>query len=293
MKFLKTVITLTLIYTLLGTTLSYASSIDPAINRVTLSQGERTYGSVTYTNSEDSDIEVSLTPFVYNPLTDDISEEKEKIFLKTDTDSITVKGKSSFEVKYEIYPLSNQELGTYYNILALTPASQSENVKINMSISQLVILDIVDPKDQVKGVTTNQYGVQIEVINKGIPFLKPTVIKYTFVNNSNYLLVPQGRLDIFNEKNSYKPTYVYINKESKKVYPNQTLEEEIEIDKWYIQDIYIKRLITGEIYNGVDNNPYQIESSINSFTVELIGILVLLLIGTLLMKSVKQDLKKR
>ena len=162
-----------------------------------------------------------------------------------------------------------------------------------MSISQLVILDIVDPKDQIKGVTTTQYGARIEVVKKGIPFLKPTTIKYTFVNNSNYLLIPQGRLDIFNEKNSYKPTYVYINRGGKKVYPNQILEEEIEIDKWYVQDIYIKRLITGEIYNGVDNKPYLIESSINNFTVESLGILLLLSVGILLIKSVKQDLKKR
>ena len=148
MKFLKILITLTFIYTILGIPLLHAgSSIDPAIRRITLAQGERMYGSVVYKNGENKDIQVSLTPYTYNPKTDEITEDKKNIFLKVDTDTIKVKANSSYNIKYEIFPLSNLPNGSYFNILAITPVTDAENVKINLSISQLVILDIVDPNE--------------------------------------------------------------------------------------------------------------------------------------------------
>ena len=293
MKLLKILVTLTLIYTASGIALLHASSIDPAIERVTLSQGERLYGNVIFTNTENKDIEVLLTPYTYNPKTDEITENKRHIFLKVDTDSIRVKAKASFNIKYEIYPLENLANGTYYNILAMTPIVDTQNVEINQSISQLIILDIVDPNDQVRGVTTTQYSIQIEVVKKGIPFLTPTTLNYKIKNNSNYLLIPQGRLDIFNEKNSYKPTYIYINEDKEKIYPGETLDKEVDINQWYIQDLFVKRFLIGQIYNGVDNNAQEVEIEISNYLVELGVLLVILLIGLLLGKSVKEDFNKK
>ncbi|KKP54256.1 MAG: hypothetical protein UR47_C0023G0006 [candidate division WS6 bacterium GW2011_GWB1_33_6] len=293
MKFLKILVTLTLIYTVSGITLLYASSIDPAIERVTLSQGGRQYGNVIFTNTEDKDIEVLLTPYTYNPKTDEITEDKRNIFLKVDTDSIRVKAKASFNIKYEIYPLTNLANGTYYNILAMTPIIDTKNVEINQSISQLVILDIVDPNDQVRGVTTTKYSTVIEVVKKGIPFITPTILSYKIKNNSNYLLIPQGRLDVFNEKNSYKPTYIYINEEKEKIYPGETLENEIKINQWYVEDIFIKRYLMGQIFNGVDNNPQDVEFEMNNYLIELGVLLVITVMGILLSKSIKEDLNKK
>ena len=294
MKFLKILITLTFIYTILGIPLLHAgSSIDPAIRRITLAQGERMYGSVVYKNGENKDIQVSLTPYTYNPKTDEITEDKKNIFLKVDTDTIKVKANSSYNIKYEILPLSNLPNGSYFNILAITPVTDAENVKINLSISQLIILDIVDPNDQVRGVTTTQYSTQIEVKRRGIPFILPTVLKYSIKNNSNYLLTPQGRIDVFNEKNSYKPTYLYINEEGKDLYPGETLEKEVKVPTWYIQDLFIKRFVKAQVYNGVDNNAQDIEIEINNYIFELLALLIVILIGTLLSKSVAQDFAKK
>ncbi|GEM_PF-1772489 len=293
MKFIKIVLLLVFLYTIYGIPLLYASSIDPAIQRVTLAQGQKKSSSVTYTNTEDSDIKISITPYSYNPKTDEISQEKKYIFLKADTDTITVKAKSSYSIKYEIFPLINQPEGSYFNILALTPVIDGQNIEINMSIAQLVILDIVDVQSEVQGVTTTLYTTQITKVKKGIPFISPLQIRYKITNNSNYLLTPSGRIDVFNEKNSYKPIYVYINEEEKEIYPGESIEKVVKVEGWHITDLFLKRVIMGEIYNGIDNKPQYVETEINSFSLEIILICMALFILILPFKSFKQKVKPK
>lgn len=293
MKFITKVILTVLCYTILGISSTYASSIDPAINRVNLPQGQRMYGSVTFQNTEDIDLEISITPYLFNPKTDEISEDTKYIFLKVDTDTIKVKAKSSFEVKYEIVPLANLAEGTYFNILSLTPNIKGENVSINNSIAQLVILDIVNPQDNVKGVVTNRYSTDIEVVNKGIPFVTPLKLKYTIRNDSNYVLTPSGRIDVFNDKNTYKPIYIYLNEGKENIYPGETLEKEVEVNGWYISDLVLKRVAMGEVYNGIDNAPQNVEIEINSFIFELSIFFVALLLLLLLTKSLREDINNK
>lgn len=293
MKFIKTALITILIYTICGISYAYANSIEPGIRRVTLSQGERKYESVIYNNQEDSDIRIQITPYGYNPQTDEISDDKKDVFLKADTDTITVKANSSYEIKYEIYPLNNLEDGSYFNILSLTPQLDDVIIQINPSIAQLVILDIVTPQNQVKGVTTNDYTAKIEVVRKGIPFILPLKIKYIITNNSNYLLTPQGRVDIFNEKNTYKSIYIYLNEKNKKLYPNDTLEVEVPISTWHISDIFLKRIVKGEVYNGVDGIPKPIEIEIPNYILEFSSFVIAIILSTLLAKSLSKDMKKR
>ena len=293
MKIVKILTILTFFYTVYGISTVHASSIDPGILRVSLSQGQTKYGSVKFTNTEETDMEVSITPYAYNPKTDDISEEKKYIFLKADTDTIKVEAGKSFDIKYEIYPIQNLPNGTYFNILSITPTSKNENIKINSSIAQLIILDLVKPEDEVMGIVTTQYSTNIEVVSKGIPFITPLRLKYSITNNSNYVLTPQGRIDVFNEKNTYKPVYIYLNEEKEEIYPAEVLEKEVEVNAWYVADLFLKRVAMGEVYNGIDNNPQYVEIEVNHFILELSIASVALLLGILLLKSVRQDIKKK
>ncbi len=292
MKLIKITFVTLLLYTIYGISFSFASGIEPGIKRVTLSQGERRYESVLFLNSEAIDVDVLITPYVYNPRTDEISEDKNRIFIKGDTDSIKVKANSSYEIKYEIYPISNLEEGTYFNILALTPLTKDQNISINSSIAQLIILDVVNPQNQVKGVTTDSYSVDVQVINKGIPFLSPLKFQYSIRNNSNYMLTPSGRLDVFNEDNKYKSVYVYLNPDKENVYPKDTLVKEVEIKQWHISDIFLKRIIKGEVFNGIDGVPKQVEIEINNFILEFTFGLVALIISIFFLKSLLRDFNK-
>lgn len=292
MRLIKITFVTILLYTICGITSLFASSIEPGILRVSLSPEERKYESVTFYNSEDVEVDVLITPYSYNPKNDDISEDKNEIFIKADTDSIKVKANSSYEIKYEIYPISNLQEGTYFNILALTPLTNDQNISINTSIAQLIILDIVTSQNQVKGITTDNYYVDVKVINKGIPFLSPLKIQYSIRNNSNYMLTPTGRLDVFNEKNKYKSIYIYLNQEKTDVYPKEVLEKEVEINKWHISDLFLERIIKGEVFNGIDGVPKQIEVEVNHFIVELAFAVVALILSALFIKSLLRDFRK-
>lgn len=293
MKPLKIALLTILLYTSYGISSINAYGIDSAISRVTLSQGERKEGVVVFNNDEDTPLEISITPYSYNPKNDDISEDTKKIFIKADTDTITVNANSSFNIKYEIYPFDNLQEGSYFNILAITPKGQEGNINISSSIAQLVILDIVSPENQIKGVATDKYSVHFEIESKGIPFISPLKLKYSINNNSNYVITPQGRVDIFNEKNRYKSKYLYLNQKQKKVYPRETLEKKVEISYWHISDIFLKRIIKGEVFNGIDGVPKAVEIELPNYILEFIFLVVAILVSVFFVKSVYKDLSKK
>lgn len=288
-KIFKVALSLFIIYTLCGISLVSANSIDPAIRRITLAKGQRKYASVVYQNSEDFDVELTITPYGYNPRTDEISEVENDIFLKADTDTISVPANSSFNIKYEIYPIANIREGTYFNILTITPIADNQNVSIINSIAQLIILDVVNEQNDVRGIATESYSTSIQVVNKGIPFLTPLKLKYLILNNSNYVLTPQGRIDVFNERNAYKPTYEYINREEEEIYPEEIYQNEFEVESWHISDLFSKRIVYAEIYNGIDSNPQKVELEINSYLPEIFTLLAILIISILGLKYLNQN----
>lgn len=288
-KIFKIIISLFIIYTLCGMSLVSANSIDPAIRRITLAKGQRKYASVVYKNSEAFDVELTITPYGYNPRNDEISEEENEIFLKADTDTITVSANSSFNIKYEIYPIANIREGTYFNILTITPIVDNQNVSIISSIAQLIILDVVNEQNDVRGITTESYSTDIELVQKGIPFLTPLKLKYLILNNSNYVLTPQGRIDVFNERNAYKPTYEYVNRQEEEIYPDEIYENQFEVTSWHISDLFSKRIVYAEIYNGIDSNPQKVELEINSYLPEIFTLAIILIISVLGLKYLNQN----
>lgn len=293
MKLLRILFTLTVIYTLCSISNTYASTLTPAINEIKLAQGQRVLSSVIFGNDEDRDVEILITVYGYNPQTEEIIENSKDLFIKADTDTFTVKAKSEREIPYEIFPVNNQEKGTYFNLVVLSPIQGDKDISISKGISQLVVLHIIDPQEEVLGITTEDFSTKIEVLNKGIPFLKPLKFKYTVVNNSNYVLNPTGRIEILNKRSNYKPEYVYINTQKEKLYPKEALEKTITIDNWHISDIFSERVAKGNISNGLDSNTKQSEVYIGSYVYELMGGLVLLVGIFILIKSLREDIKKK
>jgi hypothetical protein len=287
MRIIRILLTTAIIYTLSGYFV-LASSLTPAVKEIKLLQGERTYSSVEYYNKESRTLQLKATPFVYDPKTDLISDDISNIFLKADTDSFSVGADSTLEINYEIIPPSHFEIGTYFNILVLTPIIDSTDVTINKGISQLVVLHILS---DVHGISTESYKVDIEIIKKGIPFITPLEIKYIFENNSNYVLTPEGRIDILNKRGNYKPHYIYINSEQERVYPRDKFERTVSVNSWNISDIFSQRAAIGTFYNGLDSNPKYVETPINSYILELFFLLTLIVLTILLVKSIKEKRK--
>ena len=292
MKLIKTIGISIFLYTLLGISSVHATTLYPAVNELSLSQGERKLSSVIIENTQDKDIEILLSTNDYNYKDDEIIKDSKNIFLKVDTDTFVVKANSKKEIPYEIYPVENLEKGTYFNILVLSEVTEKDSVYINKAVSQLVVLHIVDRDDQVKGITTSDFTAKIDVVQKGIPFISLLKIKYTIQNNSNYVLAPIGRIEVFNSKGNYKPKYLFINRNSKKLYPKDSLQEELSVKQWHISDILYKRVAIGNFSSGLDSTSINTETTINSYTVELIILLSISITTVLLIKSLKEDKKK-
>lgn len=266
-----------------------AHSVTPLKQEITLGQGERTTSTLTFTNESEQEVELKLDLYSYNPKTDSIYDKPQDIFLKADTDTTIVQPNKTVRIQYEIYPLTNLEKGTYFNIIALTPVSTQSNITLTESISQLIILHIVDTQDQINNVTTDQYSVNIEVEDKGIPLLQPMKIKYTITNNSNYVISPDGNIEIYNTKGKYKSYTKSINPTSQKLYPKDTLEETVELKGFHIPDLFYNRTVVGRIYNGLDNQPKIVDTTMNSYRAEMLIGLLILITGVILIRSIRED----
>ncbi len=291
MKFLK--IFFISIYLLIsfGKNTLYANTLSPSINEITVSQGQRTYSTVTFQNDGEKDTEVLIKIYSYNPQTDEISENSEDLFLKADTDTFLIEAGQKKSIQYEIAPISNMELGTYFNLLTLLPEADPGNVSIAQGISQLVVLNLVSAEDEVLGITTNDFSPKIELVSKGIPYILPLKIRYIYVNQSNFVLTPSGRIEVFNKRGDYMPKYIYVNQEGEKLYPGEQLEKTVEIHNWHLSDLFSDRYVLGNFTNGLDSNPKLTEISVPSYTIEIFAALVVLIVGYLFIKSLREDKK--
>jgi hypothetical protein len=155
-----------------------------------------------------------------------------------------------------------------------------------------VVLHITDPEKDVKGISSEFANVDIEIIDKGIPFISPTVIKYTYENISNYVLNPMGEIQFYSTKGRFTPEYIKINKDQQKLYPGGLLEEEFEIQKDHISNLFTQRMILGRFYNGIDENLI-IEEVVIQPNFELFIAVALLVVAPIALIKVILDKRKK
>ena len=240
--------------------LAHANSLYPYKNEVKISSQERTRESFSFKNDEKKTISIFPYVYTYNPQTLQIYESQEYTFLRVDQESKKVSPNSTISINYEVVPPNNLEPGTYFNLIVLRKEDDPEYIKsefpvgISDSLSHLVVLHVVENEEGVYGITSEFAFIDIEILENGIPFIRPTRVKYTIQNITNYVLSPKGEIQIYNKKGAYAPIYLKINTGEKKLYPGGILEEEFDIDKYDITDLFNERIIIGRFYNGIDEN---------------------------------------
>lgn len=274
-----------------------ATILTPSISEYILSASERDASTITIQNTENKTITVTPKIYPYDPESETLLLENGYTFLKADIEEFKIAANGEFEINYEIIPPNNLTTGTYFNLLVLEEIANKQviqdtnPVNTTNNLAHLVVLHIVEG-GTVQGIDTNFATVDIQVVDRGIPFIKPLIIRYTYQNITNYVLEPEGEIQVYNTDGKYEPVYVKINKTDEKLYPGDTREEEIEINKWHILDIFYNKEIIGRFYNGIDENHISTSTSAESFTTYAIaGILSILLLGIFL-KSLRQDTKR-
>jgi hypothetical protein len=188
--------------------------------------------------------------------------------------------------------------GTYFNLIILKEevekafVAETNPVGAVENLAHLVVLHIADADKDVKGITSEFAKVEIEVIDKGIPFISPTVIKYTYENISNYVLNPMGEIQLYSTKGRFTPEYIKINKDQQKLYPGGLMEEEFTIQKDHISNLYTQRVVLGRFYNGIDENLI-IKEVVIQPNFELFIALAILIIAAIALVKVILDNKKK
>lgn len=274
-----------------------ANTLAPAINQIIRSTEESVNSTILFTNTTNKEVYISPTVVGYNPKTSNIITDESYIFVKTDIDTFRVEANSTLSLNYQIVVPSNLSLGTYFNLIILKQTNDSGFLDSDNSVgaidnlSHLVVLHVVQQGD-VKGITSEFAQISMEIVDRGIPFIKDAKVKYIYQNITNYVLVPDGEIQIYNNKGKYPPQYYKINKDRQKLYPNDIIEETIVIDKWDISDLIYPRTVLGLFYNGIDENSISKEIQQNSSYFFVISGITVLTFGFLLFKSIREDKKR-
>ena len=300
MKAAKTIFLTILFSTLLlpfFSSTTKANILRQPINEILLPQGERKAQTVTIVNEENKKISVSPKVYPYSAEDESLINGDGYIFVKTDLETFDINPKEEISLRYEIIPPQNLQPGTYFNLIifeeqdSTSILNQTNPVNTTANLSQLVVLHLTEAGN-VLGINSNFANVTLEIADQGVPFIKPTKVKYIYQNITNYVLQPEGEIQIFNIDGKYQPTYIKINKDSTKTYPNNIFEEEIEINNWKLRDIISQRKIIGRFYNGIDENFITKEVITESYSLYLIGVGVFLILIVLVLKSLRDDHKK-
>lgn len=278
---------------------TYAHLLSPYKKERIISNQERTKEVVSFKNTEKTEVSVLPQVYSYNPQTLEITDTQAYIFVRADKDVFKVKPDSTLELNYEIVPPLNMEPGTYFNIILFQIQGDSSYLKdvnpvgMTGSLAHLVVLHITDSSSSVYGITSDFAIITLDIVEKGIPFIRPTKIKYTYQNITNYVLNPMGEIQIYNKKGKYPPIYLKINKSEEKLYPGGLMEEEFDIKKYHITDLYNERTILGRFYSGIDEN-FIFKEVQQTPNFVLIGIFVIFIVALIfLVKAIIQDRKKK
>ena len=257
-----------------------ADSISPFINEVNLKEDERTREELLFTNDSEAPKEILLQVYGYNLKTEEI-DKNVPILLRVDTDSFLIPEGETKDLPYEIVLPENIKVGTYFNLLILKPVSQAENsiITTSHSVSQIVRINIYPTDSTENTISPIPADITLKVVNRGIPWIRGAEIEYTYTNVSNYILQPEGDIQIFNQKQNTKPIYLKINTKEDLLHPGDTLSETLKVKTWNIYDLIYERVVLGRFYNGVDGQYQGDQTTVESFQDEIlvIGVVVIFL----------------
>lgn len=303
MKSIKEIMTISVMicfFVLLGTSNIYADKISPSIFETQLLSGNTSKGKLTYTNEETIPITITPTVSAYDPQNESLLSDSQSIFLIIDKDTYTVQPQTSLTLTYQIKPPSNLTPGSYFNIIILKKSTtsgyttQKNQTSTVENLSQLVVLHIfsTDNNNTTLAIQGDWGQINMEVTDPGIPFLKPTTIKYTIQNITSYVLSPKGEIQVFDNKSSYSPLYKQINSNEKKLYPGESMEETITVSNWHISDILFGRKIVGHFYDGIDQNSVTKDQTENSYIIYIGIVIFIILVIIILLKARQKDKKQ-
>jgi len=276
-----------------------ANTLFPHTNELLITNEETRTGIVSFINETNKTVYINPVIYSFDPQTTELIEgNKENLFIKTNNEYYPVKEGETLELEYQVLPFKNMAPGTYFNLIVLqrqtedTFVTQTNPVGAIESLSHLVVMHITDPDNDVRGITTEFAEIDIKIVKKGIPFIIPSIIKYTYENTTNYVLKPMGEIQVYSEKGNYSPQYIKINQEEEKLYPGGVMEEEFPVS-FHLSDLYSKKVIVGRFYNGIDENLIIKEATIDPNYINFVGLALIITLVAISVKIIKSRKNKQ
>ena len=266
-------------------TLSY--SIEPAIEEFLLNISQEASSSVNFTNTTQEEQRFSIYTHRYNPVEQEILDERN--FLEVKTTSLSLEPEETAEIEYLINIPEDILPGSYFSIIVVE-GLQDEDVQqrggfgLNYGIGTLIAIHVVDDID-ISDIFLNQTQTTLRYKRPLNPF--NTVIEYSIRNNSKYTFLPTGQLTIASEKE--KPVFYQINEDEKRLHPEDRLTFEFEY-KGNIKDLFDNKKAIAKIASQYSNELKEDEIEIPYLTQTLriggvvIGSLAILTASILLIK---------
>lgn len=192
-KFLIIITTFVLIF--VPANVSAKSKISPAIYQIALQPGDSQKFKLTYENDGEEEIHISSLIEAYDNTNEEFLTDGE-VFISADQTDTEVKPSNKIHISVELDIPENAVPGTYFNVFAVVEDSNNSSlsgngVGIEFGSGTLFVIHVLDNED-VKGISSSDLGLDLELVNIGWwPFV-PARVEVKFTNLSKYQIKPSG-----------------------------------------------------------------------------------------------------
>ena len=196
-----------------------------------MNAGQKDTGVIYFTNTKEDDITLKISALPYR--TKDSTYNNPKLLVNPDLDKVTVKPSDTVSIGFTINVPSDTKFGSYLNTLLFeeeyTSSKSDFNVGLKAGIGSVLRIDVTEANKSVRGILDSNFRnksiAKVEVISKGIPYILPTKIKYTYENSSEYIFNPIGDIRFISADQRDPILAIHINKDETSIYPGDKLEK--------------------------------------------------------------------
>lgn len=231
-----------------------AHTLSPYKKDYVLYAGDELSDSFNFTNTSDERLDFNISVSAYNP--QDGSFVDDEIFITPIEGNVSIAAGEMVQIKYKLDVPAFHDEGSYFNIIVVEeniPQDES-TVGFKTGFGMIAGIHIVDENGSIKGAFSDFSDILLSLVEKGLPYISPTVLKYRFQNNSPFVFMPDGEIRVFDTVTNERILKERLNTEDLKVFPSDFYETSFSFDVWNYQNMFHDLKVVTRTYNQFDNN---------------------------------------
>lgn len=276
---------------------SLATSFTPESKIISGSPLDLYLEKFQYKNETKQKETVVFTIKSYDQKNDTVLETKPFITIKQSKFTVNPNAKLTFD--YAILIPSDTQNGTYYNKVYMHKIVNKQST--TPVLVSTFTFNVVNYDTTIEKLFYDQSDVNLVLKQKGLPFISETVFEYTYTNNSNYVFIPSGQIQIQNAQDESIFLSFNINQDQKIVYPGQSITKEYSFSTWKdLTSIIAGKTVVSLTGNDITENKIENHLGISilyqmiliSGVLGIITVAIVITLISLIVKSIKSKKKK-